>query len=74
MHAHLSVIFNHNVAVVAISNPQDECSYTVASTGPGEQIHSHVIPADTRKDEKNLIPLNLDQEDGTFNTHRLIHN
>lgn len=44
--SYLSIIFDHNVAVVPVSNPKDKCSYTVASTGPCKQIHSHVIPAE----------------------------
>lgn len=45
--SYLPIIFDHNVAVVSVSYPEDKCSYTVASTGPREQIHSHVIPAQT---------------------------
>lgn len=50
MEAHtgyLSIIFDHNVAVVSVSYPKDKRSYTVASTGSCKQIHSHVIPAHT---------------------------
>lgn len=47
--SYLPIIFDHNVAVVPVSYPQDKCGYTVASTGPCEQIHSHVIPTHTQK-------------------------
>lgn len=42
---YLSIIFDHNVAVVPVSYPKDKCSYTVASAGPREQINSHIVPA-----------------------------
>lgn len=47
MYVYLSVIFDHDIAVVSVSNPENKRSYTVASTGPGEQIHRHVVPAQT---------------------------
>lgn len=57
----LTVIFDHDVAVVPVSYPEDKCSYTVASAGPGEQIHCHVIPAKTHARNKErrsfILPL-----------------
>lgn len=44
---YLSIIFDHNVAVVPVSYPKDKCSYTVAGAGPRKQINSHIIPAHT---------------------------
>lgn len=52
--SHLSIIFDHNVAVVPVSYPKDKCSYTVASTRPCEQIYSHVVPAKAHKHTINL--------------------
>lgn len=54
--SYLSVVFDHNVAVVSVSYPEDKCSYTVASTGPCKQIDSQVVPAQIHTGQYRVIP------------------
>lgn len=46
---YLSIIFDHNVAIVSVPYAQDECGYTVACTWPREQIYGLVIPKKSNK-------------------------
>lgn len=41
---HLSVVFDHDVAVVSVSYAQDKCGDTVPCTGACEQIYGLVVP------------------------------
>lgn len=59
---YLSVIFDHDVAVVPVPNAQDKCSYTVACTRPCEQIYGLVIPKKSNQwkiiySHKGFIPI-----------------
>lgn len=46
---YLSIIFDHNVAIVSVPYAQDKCGYTVTCTRPCEQINGLVIPKKSNK-------------------------
>lgn len=48
-HLYLSIIFDHDVAIVSVPYAQDKCGYTVACTRPREQIYGLVIPKKSNK-------------------------
>lgn len=50
-HRYLSIIFDHNVAIVSVSYAQDKCGYTVACTRPCEQIYGLVVPKKSNKEK-----------------------
>lgn len=47
--SYLSIIFDHDVTVVAITNAQDKGGNTVASTRTCKQVNSCIIPIPTKK-------------------------
>lgn len=48
--SYLSIIFDHDVTVVAITNAQDKGGNTVASTRTCKQVNSCIIPIPTKKE------------------------
>lgn len=52
---YLSIIFDHDVAIVSVPYAQDKSGYTVSCTRPCEQIYGLVIPKTSNKFLKKLI-------------------
>lgn len=52
MQSHLSVILDHDVAVVPVSDAEDERGDTIPCARAREQINSLVVPGGKRKDEE----------------------
>lgn len=54
MQSYLSVILDHDVAVVSVSDAQDECGDAIPCARAREQIDSLVVPVGKRKEKKSL--------------------
>lgn len=48
--AHLSVILDHDVAVVSVPDAQNKSSDAVTRAGAGEQVNGLVVPESNRND------------------------
>lgn len=47
--AYLPIVLDHNVAIVAISNAQDESSDTVTSAGASEEVDGCIVTESGRR-------------------------